>query len=262
MRNGFSLVELSIVLVILGLLTGGILAGQNLIRAAELRAVTTEFDRYIAATQTFRDKYFAIPGDFRDATKFWGRLSSAGHCVTNSAQAVATPGACDGGGNGQVNNGSTANQSQEPFQYWRQLALAGLIEGDYTGIAGAAGTRQLIRGENAPASKLGQGAWHLHSVGSHDGSSFAWAGDYGNSFTYGKVEATDITEAPIMSPEEMWNLDTKMDDGRPSFGRLTTYRTTPNCQTQTNQPQSAAVNNEYNLTNTSNVCYLIFKSGL
>ena len=46
MKQGFSLVELSIVLVILGLLTGGILAGQNLIRAAELRAVTTQINNF------------------------------------------------------------------------------------------------------------------------------------------------------------------------------------------------------------------------
>jgi prepilin-type N-terminal cleavage/methylation domain-containing protein len=60
-RRGFSLVELSIVLVILGLLTGGILTGQNLIRAAELRSAVTELQRHQASTQSFRDKYFAIP---------------------------------------------------------------------------------------------------------------------------------------------------------------------------------------------------------
>ena len=71
MRKGFSLVELSIVLVILGLLVGGVLSGQSLIRAAELRAATQEYQRYYTATQTFRDKYFAIPGDFNNAQAFW-----------------------------------------------------------------------------------------------------------------------------------------------------------------------------------------------
>lgn len=67
-RNAFSLVELSIVLVILGLLVGGILAGQSLIRASELRAVTSEQARIVTAIQAFRDKYFALPGDMRNAS--------------------------------------------------------------------------------------------------------------------------------------------------------------------------------------------------
>jgi prepilin-type N-terminal cleavage/methylation domain-containing protein len=49
MKQGFSLIELSIVLVILGLLTGGILTGQNLIRAAELRSITTQHQGYQTA---------------------------------------------------------------------------------------------------------------------------------------------------------------------------------------------------------------------
>ena len=69
--SAFSLVELSIVLVILGLLTGGILAGQSLIRAAQLRAVSTEYSRYVASINSFRDKYFGWPGDLRNATAFW-----------------------------------------------------------------------------------------------------------------------------------------------------------------------------------------------
>ena len=58
--RGFSLVELSIVLVILGLLTGGILTGQTLIRAAELRSVTTEFQRFQAATNAAQ-RHYRIP---------------------------------------------------------------------------------------------------------------------------------------------------------------------------------------------------------
>lgn len=82
MKNAFSLVELSIVLVILGLLTGGILAGQNLIRAAELRSVTTQLQQYQTALQTFRNKYFALPGDMTKATDFWTSAFGT-NCVTD-----------------------------------------------------------------------------------------------------------------------------------------------------------------------------------
>src|SRR5438552_4058186 len=81
-RQAFSLVELSIVLVILGLLVGGILSGQSLIRAAELRSVTTEFSRYLAAVQSFKDKYFALPGDMANATAFWGIAGGTGSDAT------------------------------------------------------------------------------------------------------------------------------------------------------------------------------------
>ncbi|MFN7611184.1 MAG: type II secretion system protein, partial [bacterium] len=61
-RAGFSLIELAIVLVILGLLVGGIMSGQSLIRAAELRSVTSDLSRYESAVYTFRDKYSDLPG--------------------------------------------------------------------------------------------------------------------------------------------------------------------------------------------------------
>ena len=70
--GGFSLLELSIVLVILGLLAGGVLSGKSLIRAAELRTIGTERDRFRTAMYAFRDKYFMLPGDISNATSFWG----------------------------------------------------------------------------------------------------------------------------------------------------------------------------------------------
>lgn len=99
MQKAFSLVELSIVLVILGLLTGGILAGQSLIRASELRAVVTEYERYIAASHTFRDKYMAIPGDMANATRFWG--DDAALCA-DAGITNGTPGTCNGNANGSI----------------------------------------------------------------------------------------------------------------------------------------------------------------
>ena len=55
--RGFSLVELSIVLVILGLLVGGVLGGQALIRSSEIRSLIVDKDKYITAVQTFKNKY-------------------------------------------------------------------------------------------------------------------------------------------------------------------------------------------------------------
>src|SRR5438477_2747635 len=62
-QQGFTLIELSIVLVIIGLIVGGILVGQDLIKAAEIRATVGQVEKYNSAVNTFRSKYNGIPGD-------------------------------------------------------------------------------------------------------------------------------------------------------------------------------------------------------
>src|SRR5665213_2905942 len=65
---GFTLIELSIVLVIIGLIVGGILVGQDLIKVAEVRAQISQIEKYNQAVNTFRAKFNAIPGDMAVAT--------------------------------------------------------------------------------------------------------------------------------------------------------------------------------------------------
>ena len=65
-ERGFTLIELSIVLVIIGLIVGGVLVGQDLIRAAAVRAQVSQIEKYNTAVNTFRDKYGALPGDIQD----------------------------------------------------------------------------------------------------------------------------------------------------------------------------------------------------
>lgn len=220
-KRGFSLVELSIVLVILGLLVGGVLSGQSLIRAAELRSVSSEYARYVAATQSFRDKYFALPGDMNNATRFWGRLNSNADCVTNSTAAVATPGSCDGDGDGIIEAGAaTANISIERFQFWRQLALAGLIEGNYTGLAGPGATNgeQPVIGTNVPASKLGRAGFSTYYLNIPTDNVVHYAVQ-GNTLLFGTAIGNS-TGGDALKPEEQWNIDTKLDDGRPGYGTI------------------------------------------
>ena len=96
---GFSLLEISIVLAVVGMLSGGVLAGQSLIKAAELRTVMTELREYQTAINIFKEKYFALPGDMSNATEFWGKLNST--CTTHAGTANAD-GVCNGNGNGTI----------------------------------------------------------------------------------------------------------------------------------------------------------------
>ncbi|MBN8543497.1 MAG: prepilin-type N-terminal cleavage/methylation domain-containing protein [Alphaproteobacteria bacterium] len=199
--RGFSLVELSIVLVILGLLTGGILAGQSLIRAAELRAVSTEQQRYAAAIGTFRDKYFSIPGDMNNATSF-GAAAWVGN----------------GDGDGLVETTGTAT-TNEISLFWIHMAAAGLIEGSYTNIANTT----LTAGTNNPRSKLNNAGWNVGNLGTvaTTPTTTYFEGSYGNAFLFGGgTSATLPTEA--LKPEEAWNIDTKADDANPATGAIVT----------------------------------------
>jgi prepilin-type N-terminal cleavage/methylation domain-containing protein len=261
MRNGFSLVELSIVLVILGLLVGGVLTGQSLIRAAELRSVSTEFAKYQAAVNTFRDKYFQLPGDMNNATSFWGAAhATPATCLTTVGTGTQT---CNGNGNGRIGpTGASGvalpDEEHERYRTWQQLANAGLIEGSYTWVNGpAAGTVDAIIGTNVPRAKLTQGGWTLVYVGTTSSHAAYYDSAYGNMFVFGGQHATDFTITAIIKPEEAWNIDTKLDDGRPSQGGVLSFKSSiaPGCATN---DTSAA---EYTLTSSNITCSMIFKGG-
>ncbi len=254
--RAFSLVELSIVLVILGLLTGGILAGQSLIRAAEIRSITTEYNRWMTATQTFRDKYMALPGDMNNAVMFWNRQVNQAWCLPTSGATVTTPGTCNGNGDGMVNNPGGASQSGERFQFWRQLAFAGLIEGTYSGIAGTAGANHTTVNDNVPSSRISNVGWEIGWIGNHAGAADSFAGAYGNRFVVGTSRPNAGQWDAFLSPEEAWNIDTKTDDGKPATGRiLAAVRNT--CTISTGPTDYAAT---YNLTDTAKGCGLYYLS--
>ncbi len=256
MKHGFSLVELSIVLVILGLLTGGILAGQSLIRAAELRSVSTEQSRWVTAANSFRDKYFALPGDFRDATKFWNLQVSGSGCTSSSGVATvnAATGSCDGSGDGIIQLGNPS-ETGEVFQFWRQLSLAGLVEGTYSGTAGSGGSAHTVFGTNAPKSKLGNSGWGIHSFVTYNaGDANNFAAMPGIYFIFGSNYTNDFPYGASMKPEEVWNIDTKIDDGMPATGKVLPHWRSA-CTISSSPTDTSAT---YRLNDSGNVCSLLF----
>ncbi|MES2985099.1 MAG: prepilin-type N-terminal cleavage/methylation domain-containing protein [Pseudomonadota bacterium] len=254
--QAFSLVELSIVLVILGLLVGGILSGQSLIRAAELRSVSTEFGRYSTAIGTFRDKYFALPGDMSNATSFW-----------------TTNGNGDGDGTVELTTtaGAAAAATNEVSTFWIDLASAGLVEGSYTYTAATStsvcGT--MTAGTNNPKAKMGNAGWNALYLGTVAAAGVIYFdGTYGNVFLFnaGTACGTATATTGVLKPEEAWNIDTKLDDGKPATGGVLSLEsqglTAGTGCSSIDAGAGSLVASVYSLANTSSTaCSLVFKSG-
>lgn len=247
--RAFSLVELSIVLVILGLLTGGILAGQSLIRASELRSVTTEYNQYVSAIQTFRSKYMALPGDMTNAIAFWQAAhATPATCATTVGTGTQT---CNGDGNGLIDNSAGSN---ERFRIWQHLANAGLISGTYPGVAGAAGGVD-HNGVNSPTSKLNKAVWGATYVASNEDAVTRFVVPDANYIHLGATGSGNTRpRGAIIKPEEAWGIDTKIDDGRPGYGSIHAVLITT-CTNAANNTDRGA---QYLLTSSATACALDF----
>lgn len=256
MQRGFSLVELSIVLVIIGLLTGGILAGQSLIRAAELRSIVNDLQHYRTATQAFHDQYKALPGDLDNATQLWQRARTTS-CTSYSGSAVGTPGTCDGNNDGILSIAPNAGVSGEMFEFWRQLALAGFITGNYTGMAGSSEGADCDFGMNCPSSRIRNAGWGSTYLDNSAGTeALVFALDFTNALTFGGDD-TIYADTPILRVEEAWGIDTKLDDGNPGHGKVMAYPSGVACNTASDNTDFNAT---YKLSSTAaQACSLIFR---
>ena len=112
-QRGFTLVEIAIVLVIIGLLLGGILKGQEMITQAKIKNIVADFSGVSAAYYGYQDRYRAIPGDDPNAATRW---------------VGATIGATAGNGQvqGKYNSQTPADESR---LWWDHLRRAGFVAG-------------------------------------------------------------------------------------------------------------------------------------
>jgi len=126
-QQGFTLIEIAIVLVIIGLLVGGVLQGQELLENSRVRQATRDLTGTATAMFAYQDRYGSVPGDDGPTATIQARGSS-----WNSANIGG-----DADGRLEANRNNTFNPNNESETFWRQLMAAGFIAGDAsdTGIA-------------------------------------------------------------------------------------------------------------------------------
>ncbi|MFI4983859.1 MAG: type II secretion system protein [Rickettsiales bacterium] len=139
-RNGFSLVELGIVLVIIGFLAAAIVSGKSLVEQAQIRTYISEFTALTQAYNNFVFSYGAPPGDIQSYSAF---ATSASQITTDPSQ---TP---YGNGDGLIV--SQNNGLDETRLALRDLTVAGMIKNN---IATVASQTNMIPGQSAPASTI------------------------------------------------------------------------------------------------------------
>src|ERR1039457_3821243 len=215
-QAGFTLVELAIVMIIIGLLIGGVLKGQQLITNAQITATVAQIKAIDAATTSFKDQYNGMAGDITNANT---RLAN---CLVAPCYTALV-----GDGDGKIDNGAVAGvtfaaaPANEQLQYWAQLAVAGLL----TGLNPAAANT--FSGGNYPASKVAGGGfdigWNpggitLNKLLDTTAAIPAQAGHYLalHGTANGIVGGTAADS--FLTPNRATRIDTKIDDGQPNTG--------------------------------------------
>jgi len=122
-QGGFTLVEIAIVLVIIGLLLGGVLKGREMITNAKIKRIENDFAGVSAAIYAYQDRYGVLPGDDPAAvSRFSGTWTAADN----------------GNGNGNIGGGwNSTNNASESRKIWKHLRGAGLIAGPVDSTSGS-----------------------------------------------------------------------------------------------------------------------------
>jgi prepilin-type N-terminal cleavage/methylation domain-containing protein len=228
-NGGFTLIEMSIVLVVIGLIVGGVLVGQDLIRAAYVRAQISQIEKYNTAVNTFYGKYQALPGDmnYTTAAEFGFQLTG----YSGGSQYRGEYGG-DGDGNGILQGYNWAAHASscgwcvgagELVVFWDDISYANgmkinLIEGSFPPPQGRVDGNPdfyvvaTAFGLYYPAAKIG-------------GGNYVYVYSYNNINYFGvsvvsAIANWGITSTLGLSVNQAYNLDKKVDDGLPQSGHV------------------------------------------
>jgi len=208
-QKGFTLIELSVVMVIIGLIIGGVLVGRTLIKSAEISRSIGDLDRINAAVNSFKIKYNCLPGD-----------------CTNSTSLFDSTVAGNGNGNGLIDWGNSEST------YATYSLLAAQLIAKKTVAAGV---------PYFSANNDGFGYLYyqdLYSNFRRRGVTLSWfgTGGYSNSVTCAQVSTANLT------PSDAHMIDIKIDDELPKTGSFLAFdgkiEQVPDCPAQVTAPQN------------------------
>jgi len=204
--KGFTLVELSIVIVIIGLIVAGVVGGQALVKQAQIRAVITEYNQYDTAYNTFRLEYNALAGDMSNAWDYWDS-----NCAANAAD-------CNGNGDGRTILTALNNEAYEYIRSWKHLSLAGIIPVNTTINLVA----DVTAGVEVPKSKYNGGSWYMNRYDWWTANADS-AIESRHRFNLGAKRPNFMYHAPLFLPKESYGIDLKIDDGVPYLGKVVSH---------------------------------------
>jgi len=250
-KKGFTLIELSIVIVIIGLIVAGVVGGQSLVRQAKIRSLISDYNKYQIAMNTFKLEYSSLAGDLSNASNYG---------IGN-----------DGNGDKRI-----FHENSEVLYAWQHLGAANLVQGTYTGADAGNPDDQI--GVNVPKTSFGDSVTAIFSyltdsvsggndncLGTNTSLLFGLHGGF-NVLSFGKLQ--DIHDncpvLPFLKVAEAHGIDNKIDDGLADSGILFSAN-----QSDTNNDGNRCVDNNvrgtgganYDFDETGVTCRLIFKLG-
>ena len=204
---GFSLVELAVVLVIIGLIVGGVLVGQDLIKTARLRSLMTQIRSISSAIATFQAKYGGLPGDYTNAYSF-PEFSTSNSVADGNGQITCSSTTASICANAQAANG-------EVLLFWKNLSEAGFFE--FTSSYNATTLSALTAVTSANISE------YLPSASLSGGNRLTAYSANGQHYVHmsniiGIGTDGALTASAGISPIDALQIDAKMDDGIATSG--------------------------------------------
>lgn len=245
-QRGFTLIEMSIVLVIIGLIVGGILKGQELIESSRQKNVISQLDRLKADTTTFVDRFKSLPGDFPRVAL----LPNSAQLTNGNANGVI--GAVGADTTAIASNATATADGSENVEYFNHMLAANLGSiGSVTAAAPACFAGLCDTPSALPPSAFPQSGWTIR-YGTHSGPTAPVSAKQGHWLGLSRFStAAWAAASSVVSPERAFQVDNKYDDGIALTGSIRTGVIGTGCGT-VGAPT-------YTATLTEVACHLLFE---